>query len=219
MTLVRTRLSVQVFGGLSFLIGGTLLSGTLMLIALLPRPTAEPGALMDWVVSHSPRISLSNELMFVAVVFLMPAVLALGRIGWRSSVSAAVVGSSSLLLALIVLAVLVMIEGRLVYPVFGITLSGGNIALVVSLFYGGLHEVQLLLGIGLVAFGICVLRSSSRLRLALLSFAAGALQLAGAFPWLTPIWVNATVEVALFFWTLGIGFWLITEPPPKIDHS
>jgi hypothetical protein len=104
--------------------------------------------------------------------------------------------------------VLVVVGGRLVYPVFGISLSDDAIALVVSLFFGGLHSVLLFMGVGLIAAGFALRQENAGRRLPIASFGAGALQVLGAYPWLTPAWVNVTTAAALFAWMLAAGWWL-----------
>lgn len=193
------------------MVGGALLSGSLLLIALLRVPPAGHIALVAWVENHSSQISVSNELLFFGVVILAPAVLSAGQLLRKSSSTAALFGCSSLMLALILLGTLVAVEGRLVYPVFGIELGNEAVALVVSLFYAGLHTVQLLLGIGCIALGFGVRRTAGLWLLAV-SVGVGVLQLAGAFPWLTPIWFNAAVTAAFFVWTLTLGYWLLHSP-------
>ena len=106
------------------------------------------------------------------------------------------------------LGVLVVVGGWLVYPVFGISLSHDATALVVSLFFGGLHSVRLLMGVGLIAAGFAVRQENAGRRLAIAGFGAGALQVLGAYPWVTPAWVNVTTAAALLAWMLAAGWWL-----------
>lgn len=65
--------------------------------------------------------------------------------------------------------------GRLVYPVFEISLSEDAIAFVVSLFYGGLYGVSLLTAIGLIALGFALRHENGWSSLPRASFIAGAL--------------------------------------------
>jgi len=178
----------------------------------LPDPPAQVAALSTWVEKHSPEISFSNELLFFGVVLLLPAVISACVQAAKLRATAALLGCSSVMLALVLLATLVALEGRLVYPVFGIDLGPETVALVVSLFYAGLHTMQLLLGIGLIALGFGIRRTAGFWLLPL-SVAVGVLQVAGAFPWLTPIWFNAAVTGTFFVWTVGIGYWLLRSTP------
>jgi hypothetical protein len=198
----------RVFGGWALIIGGVLLFGAQLLIALLPAPPAAPSELTRWVRAHSFSLSMSDELLFFAVVCLTPGVIVLFRATRLRRPVSSLLGCSSLLLAMALLGVLVVIGGRLVYPVFGISLSDDAIALVVSLFFGGLHSVLLFLGVGLIAAGFALRQENAGRRLPIAGFGAGGLQVLGAYPWLTPAWVNVTAAAALLAWMLAAGWWL-----------
>ena len=147
---------------------------------------------------------MSDELLFFAIVCLTPGVVVLFRTTrFRRPVSS-LLGCSSLLLAMTLLGVLVVVGGRLSYPVFGISLSDDAIALVVSLFLGGLHSVLLLMGVGLIAAGFALRQEHSR---------GPLIHLFGAYPWLTPAWVNVTTAATLFAWMLAAGWWLRSAHP------
>jgi hypothetical protein len=202
------RAAERVFGGWALIIGGVLLFGAQSLIALLPAPPAAPSGLARWVHEYAFPLSMSDELLFFAIVCLTPGVVVLFRTTrFRRPVSS-LIGCSSLLLAMTLLGVLVVVGGRLVYPVFGISLSEDAIALVVSLFFGGLHSVLLFMGVGLIAAGFAFRQENAGRRLPIASFGAGALQVLGAYPWLTPAWVNVSTAAALFAWMLAAGWWL-----------
>ena len=202
------RAAVRAVGGWALIVGGLLLFGAQVAIALLPAPSAAPAELARWVHEYASRLSMSDELLFFAVVCLTPGVVVLfGTTRLRRPVSS-LLGCCSLLLAMTLLGVVVVVGGRLVYPVFGISLSNDAIALVVSLFFGGLHSVLLFLGVGLVSTGVAFRQQNAWRWLPLASFSAGALQVLGSFPWLTPTWVNVAAAAALAAWTFAVGWWL-----------
>jgi hypothetical protein len=202
------RVAERVFGGWALIIGGVLLFGAQFLIALLPAPPAAPSGLARWVQEYAFPLSMSDELLFFAIVCLTPGVVVLFRTTrFRRPVSS-LLGCSSLLLAMTLLGVLVVVGGRLVYPVFGISLLDDVIALVVSLFFGGLHAVLLFMGVGLIAASFALRQENAWRRLPIASIGAGALQVLGSYPWLTPAWVNVTTAAALFAWMLAAGWWL-----------
>jgi len=200
------RTAERVFGGWALIIGGVLLFGAQSLIALLPAPSAAHSGLARWVHDYAFPLSMSDELLFLAIVCLAPGVVVLFRTTRSRHPVSSLLGCSSLLLAMTLLGVLVVVGGRLVYPVFGITLSDDAIALVVSLFFGGLHSVLLFMGVGLIAAGFALRHESAGGWLPIASFGAGALQFLGAYPWLTPGWVTVTTAAALFAWMLAAGW-------------
>lgn len=206
--MTRARIVETSVGGWVLVAGALLLSASLLLIALLPDPPRAVQALGPWVESNSLELAVSNELMFFAVVCLVPAIVVLGRAIRRFSGFSRLVGCGALLIDCALLLVTIAVQGRLVYPVFGIPLGAETTALVVSLLYGMIHNVFLLLATGIVALGFA-LRGSGSAWLAPVSWVVGLVQAAGAFPWLTPNWVNVAIAVVLFGWTLVIGVWLV----------
>lgn len=207
------RAAERVFGGWALIVGGALLFGAQFLITLLPAPPAAPSGLARWVHEYAFPLSMSNELLFFAIVCLTPGLAVLFRTTRSGHPVSSLLGCSSLLLAMAVLGVLVVIGGRLVYPVFDIPLSDDVTALVVSLLFGGLHAVLLFMGVGLIAAGFALRQENAGRWLPIASFGAGALQVLGAYPWLTPAWVNVTTAAALFAWMLAAGWWLRSARP------
>jgi hypothetical protein len=206
------RAAVRAFGGWALIVGGVLLFGAQVAIALLPAPSAAPAELARWVHEYASRLSMSDELLFFAVVCLTPGVVVLfGTTRFRRPVSS-LLGCCSLLLAMTLLGVVVVVGGRLVYPVLGISLSNDAIALVVSLFFGGLHSVLLFIGVGLVAAGFALRQGNAWRWLPFAGFIAGAVQLLAAYPWLTPAWVNVSAAAALLAWMVTAGWWLRSAP-------
>jgi len=73
-----------------------LLCSALLLTALLPSPPAVPAELMGWTRTHDARIAFFDELLFFAIVCLMPAIVVLYRALKRKNPVAALVGSRPL---------------------------------------------------------------------------------------------------------------------------
>jgi len=157
--------------------------------------------------------------MFVAVVCLVPAVVVLYRLLESQHGFSALVGCTSLMLALTIMGTLVLIGGRLVYPVFRIALSADTIALMVSLLFGGLHSVLLLIGLALIVLAFAMRRSELGSWIMTATYCAGALQILGSYPWLTPSWWNATAATALAAWMLMFGIRLVVAASRQAANS
>jgi hypothetical protein len=192
-------------GGVALVVGGILLFGALLAIALLPAPPAALSGVVRWVKEHSVPLSLSDELMFFAIVLLTPALVILLRTLQPLRPVSSLIGCTSLLMAMAILGLMVVIVGRLVYPVFGIALSDDSTALIVSMLYGALHTFLLFVAAGLIALGFALWRGGVWRQLAVGSFAAGILQVLGAFPWLTPPWLSVMTTAALALWMVAVG--------------
>jgi hypothetical protein len=200
-------------GGWALMLGGILLYVAQVVLALVPAPPAEAEALSQWVATNGTPLSVVDELLAFATVCLAPATVVLVRAARPRHPFSALAGGSTLALALVVVVALVLIDGRLVYPVFGIALSPEVIALLVSTFFGGSHTLLLLLGAALLCFAACA-RGTEISRWVIIATAiAGALQIAGSFPWITPPWWSILVATALVAWMLASGWWLLRRAP------
>lgn len=189
-------------------IGAALLFVAQLLIALAGPPPQSAAAIAAWVADNSFAISASNELLFFAIVLLVPGILLATRAASSPRPVAALAACTMLVLALAVLLALIPVEGRLVYPVFGIAIDDESTALALSLVFGGLHLVQLLFAVGLLCLAASVRSDGPRWRpLALLAVAI--VQVAASFPWLVPVWVSVVAAAALFAVGAVIGGSLI----------
>jgi hypothetical protein len=83
-----------------------------------------------------------------------------------------------------VLAVLLIVHGRLVYPVYGIRASTPDLAaLVVAVFYGGMHAISLLLGLATIILSVAMKGEAYGKPIAYLVFATAVFDIIGAYPY------------------------------------
>ncbi|MEV4000935.1 hypothetical protein [Actinomadura sp. NPDC049753] len=158
-------------------------------------------------------MSLTNEVLFFAVVLLIPVVFALYRSLDGAGRPWVGFGCGILALAVAIVLALVFVHGRLVYPVYGIDLDEpATVALVVSLYYGGMHEVALLLGAALVMLGLSMRRGDFGRAVAVFGVIAGTAQLAGAFPWLAGPLLTSIVQAMFALWFVLVGLRLLRFP-------
>jgi len=203
--------SSPLFGGAALIAGGTALASAEFLITVVSRPVAG-GSITAWVKAAAMALAVADELLFVALVCLVLGGLVLWQAVRAQRPISALVMVTSLLLAMAVVIVLVLVVGRLVYPVYDIAIGESGNALLVSLMFGGLHAVSLLLGIAVLAATAALRGSGAPWWLVVVGTVAAIAQWVGAFPWLTPDWVNGAVPVLLGTWMLAAGVWLIAHP-------
>ena len=204
------RMSSRAFGGSTLIVGGVALASAEFLIAVVSRPVAG-GSITAWIHAAATPLAVADELLFVALVCLVLGGLVLWQAVRARHPISALVMVTSLLLAMAVVMVLVLVVGRLVYPVYDIAIGDAGNALLVSLMFGGLHAVSLLLGISLLAATAALRGSGAPWWLVIVAMVTAVAQWVGAFPWLTPDWVNGTVPVLLGAWMLAAGVWLIAH--------
>ncbi len=207
----ETRL--QKFGGGAFVAAGILLLPANLLLVFLPTPPTTQGSFSQWLSANTFSIALANELMFFATALLVPSFIALGQVlGFRSKISA-FAGLSIVALALPLLAMINVVQGRLVYPVYGLNLSVDALQLSFSILYGGLHATALMFGAALILIGFAMRGATFNKGMVPYSVVVGLLQIAGAYPWLTPTPFNALVSISLSLWMALTGIMMIRVKP------
>jgi hypothetical protein len=182
---------------------GALLAGAaLLLLSLLPDVPSEAAEMTAWVDSGRSLLSWSDELLFFAVVCWGAG--ARGLFGGQQAERSVRIdlGMTALAVANVALLVLLLVVGRLVYPVFGIRLSPEVLALLISSAFGALH-------LALLGFAVAAVTLSWTTRSGLtgrvVGMVAAAVFIVGSFPWLTPSWWNALVAVLLAGWGVSLG--------------
>jgi hypothetical protein len=85
-----------------------------------------------------------------------------------------------------VMAVILIVHGRLVYPIYGMRIETPEAAaLVVMVFYGGLHAIYLLLAVATIVLSLAMKRGAFAKWIAYFGFATAALDIVGSYPWLS----------------------------------
>jgi hypothetical protein len=82
-----------------------------------------------------------------------------------------------------VTAVLDIVHGQLVYPVWEIQISPTVAELVVAVYYGGLHAVVLLFGLATIVLSVAMKRGGYGNGIAYLGIATGLGDFVGSYPW------------------------------------
>ena len=196
-----------VASGILFLIRGILdfLSGP---------PPSSGSEILSWAASHSLLIAFQDEATFFAAILLVPALAVLYRAVRGEHRLAAVAGSGITATAIPILMSLVIVQGRLVYPVFGINVNSPGIAeFVVALFYGGLHAVDIIIGIGAFVLGFSMRGEPHGRLIVALAVLIGLIDIVGAYPYI--IGPVGTLICQMFFslWFIVLGSILLSSAP------
>jgi hypothetical protein len=183
------------------MLGAVLLFAAQVITAVVPVPPSNSGDLLGWVADHILVLQIGNELKMFASVFLLAGVI--GVVLTRRPVRGfELLSVAAFAMATVLIAVTVLVEGRLAYPVFGLQLTADTAILVISLMYGALHAVSVLFAGGIFAASLSAIRRGTRPLLPWAGAIAGVAQVFGSFPWLMPAWVNMVAAVTLLLWTL-----------------
>jgi hypothetical protein len=174
-------------------------------------PPAGAAELVAWRSAEKLPLAMTNEILFVAVVLLVP-----GVIGLYASLAAvdprkARWGCGLIAVTIPMMMTLTIVHGRLPYPVYNIDLADPAVAqLVVSLYYGGQHAVALLFSVATILVAAAMRKSRYGTPIVLLGFATGIADVVGAYPWLTGTGPTTASEVLFAAWFIAVGIRLAT---------
>jgi hypothetical protein len=104
------------------------------------------------------------------------------------------------------MAVMLIIHGRLVYPIYGMRVDTPEAAaLVVMVFYGGLHAIYLLLAVATILLSLAMKRGAYPKWIAYLGFATAALDIVGSYPWAIGPVLTLVCELSFAGWFVAVG--------------
>ena len=106
-----------------------------------PPPSSGADILL-WRDSQALVLDFVSECLFVATVLLVPGTVALYQSLGEVDRTKAETGCGIIAATIPVMAVILILHGRLVYPIYGMRIETPEAAaFVVMVFYGGLHAV------------------------------------------------------------------------------
>jgi hypothetical protein len=194
-------------GGVAFIVCGAFFF-TYYLLEYVAGPPPPTGAeVLLWIRDNRLPLSLMSEVLFFACISLVPAVPALyASLADRPEKALCVTGCGILAVVIPIIGVLLVVHGRLVYPVFGLLVRDPAVAeFAVALFFGGMHAIDLLLAGATLALSLAMRRSAFGVRVAGLGFATTAGNIAASYPFL----IGPTVLLACRFlwvaWLVVVG--------------
>lgn len=92
---------------------------------------------------------------------------------------------------------LMIIQGRWVYPIPGLDLSSESLILLVNVYWGMVHVLDLVLAFGLFAAALAAFRGPRRWWLRGLALIGGVIFAGGSFPWeASPAWNGCVAALA-----------------------
>lgn len=192
---------------------GALLLAKSVLDVVVGDPPSTGAQLVQWRSGHHIPLALTNEVLCFAVVLLIPAVTALYRRLDGPENRAVGFGCGVLATVIPITLVLVIIQGRLAYPVFGIDLgSPSMVGLLVSLYYGGAHLVSLLLASATIVLGLVMKRERHTRVIGVLGIVTGVTEILSSFPWIFGSAVAAVAQAFLAAWFFLIGLTFMYFP-------
>lgn len=197
-------------GGLSLIASGLLFFAVYSFQLVAGEPPSSGERIIAWAHSNEFSLMMTNELLFFAAVFLVPGVIGLHHSLVAGDRVKAAVGAGTIGVVIPLLAMLLVVHGRLVYPMYGIELHDPAVAeLLIGLFYGGWHAALLLLGGATIVLSLAMRRSPYGAAIAYLGFVTGVFDIIGSYPdRIGPVLLFASqFFLAAWFATAGWRLW------------
>jgi hypothetical protein len=169
-------------------------------------PPSGGAALIAWRSAEKSALAMTNEVLFFAVVLLIPGVIGLhaSLAGFAPRKSAWGCGLVAMIIP--VMMALTIVHGRLAFPVYDIDLNDPAVAqLVVSIYYGGQHAVSELLCLATVLLALAMRRTPYGSPIVLLGFATAIGDFVGAYPWLIGSVLTSATQVLFAGWLIAVG--------------
>jgi hypothetical protein len=194
------------FGGGALVASGVLFTVLAFLDFRTGPPPSNGAEILLWRDSQALVLGFVSESLFFATVLLVPGTIAL----YRSLVDVdrikAAAGCGIIAATIPVMAVMLIIHGRLVYPIYGMRVDTPDAAaLVVMIFYGGLHAIYLLLAVATIVLSLAMTRGAYPKWIAYLGFATAALDMIGSYPWAIGPVLTLVCELSFAGWFVAVG--------------
>ncbi|KYF61298.1 hypothetical protein BE11_17185 [Sorangium cellulosum] len=205
-TTPRRRKGIYKLGGAALVASGllSLLRGSLDLVA--GPPPSSGAEILAWVASRSTLLAIANEALFFAGMLMVPAAIALYTSLAATDKAAAGAACGLMAVAAPVSAVLCIVHGRLVYPVYGLRIGTPDVAaLVIAIYYGGLHATGILLGAATLVLSLLMRRGVYGRWIAYLGIATSVADVVGAYPYLIGPVPVLFCHVLFTAWFVAVG--------------
>jgi hypothetical protein len=192
--------------------GGTLVASGVLFVVLAfldfraGPPPSNGAEILLWRDSQERVLDFVSELLFFATVLLIPGTIALYQSLVDVDRTKAAAGCGIIAATIPVMAVILIIHGRLVYPIYGMRVdTPQTAALVVMVFYGGLHAIYLLLAVATIVLSLAMKRGGYAKWIAYLGFATAALDIIGSYPWAVGPVLTLACELSFAGWFVAVG--------------
>ena len=194
------------FGGAALVASGILFALLAFLDIRTGPPPSNGAEILLWRDSQALVLDFVSELLLVATVLLIPGTVAVYESLVDAERTKAATGCGIIAATIPVMAVMVIVHGRLVYPIYGMRVATPEAAaLVVMVFYGGLHAIYLLLAVATIVLSLAMRRGAYAKWIAYFGFATAALDIIGSYPWAIGPVLTLVCELSFEGWFVAVG--------------
>ena len=194
------------FGGGALVASGILFAVLAFLDFRTGPPPSNGAEILLWRDAQALVLDFVSESLFFATVLLVPGTLALYQSLVDVDRTKAEMGCGIIAATIPVMAVMLIIHGRLIYPIYGMRVSTPEAAaFVVMVFYGGLHAIYLLLAVATIVLSLAMKRRAYPKWIAYFGFVTAALDIIGSYPWAIGPVLTLVCQLAVGGWFMAIG--------------
>ena len=169
-------------------------------------PPSHGAEILLWRDSHELVLDFVSETFFFATVLLVPGTIALYQSLVEVDRTKAATGCGIMAAAIPVMTVMLIVHGRLVYPIYGMRVATPEAAaFVVMVFYGGLHAVYLLLAVATIVLSLAMKRAAYARWITYFGFATAALDIVGSYPWAIGSVLTLVCALSFAGWFVAVG--------------
>jgi len=202
---------IEKFGALTFILAGVLFFIANLITISLPNPPSAETDFIKWLSENRIYLSIQNEILFFATISLIPSSFVLYKLLKKTTSRSSLLGLGLMLMAIPVLAMLDIVAGRLVYPVYDINLSFDILKLVLSIYHGGMHAVSIIFGMSIFLISFATRDTIFPKYHWYVGLITGVMQIIGSYPWLTGFFFNLIVIFFFSFWLVLNGINILFE--------
>src|SRR6476620_8605818 len=194
------------FGGGALVASGILFVVLAFLDFRAGPPPSNGAEILLWRDTQALVLDFVSEFLFFATVLLVPGTVALYQSLVDVDRTRAGMGCGIIAATIPVMAVILIVHGRLVYPIYGMRVTTPDAAaLVVMLFYGGLQAIYRLLAAATIVLSLAMKRGAYAKWIAYFGFATAVLDIIGSYPWAIGPVVTLVCELSFAGWFLAVG--------------
>src|SRR5262245_31101871 len=165
------------FGGGALVASGVLFIMLAFLNFRTNPPPSSGAEILLWRDAQVLVLDFVSEVFFFASVLLVPGTIALYQSLADVDRTKAATGCGIIAATIPVLTVMLVVHGRLVYRIYGMRVDTPEAAaLVVMVYYGGLHAIYLLLAVATIVLSLAMRRGAYVKGIAYFGFATAALE-------------------------------------------
>ena len=192
--------------------GGALVASGILFVVLAfldfwaGPPPSNGAEILLWRDSHALVLDFVSEFLFFATVLLVPGTVAVYQSLVDVDRTKAATGCGIIAATIPVMAMMLIVHGRLVYPVYGMCVETPEAAaLVVMVFYGGLHAIYLLLAVATIVLSLAMKRGAYAKWIVYFGFATAVLDIIGSYPWAIGPVLTLVCELSFGGWFVAVG--------------